>query len=170
VDAQILDVGCGTGVQIQDLADLSSGTITAVDNHRQFLDIITRHGQTGRDWAEGSRPSTPPWRPLCKPGGQMVISDIVWFETGVPDELREFLMQKGCILATEEEKREQVRQAGFCLLATFRLPEAGWWKHYFLPLLERVAELRKTYGSDPVGVVILASCEHEAAIYPKYKQ
>jgi hypothetical protein len=74
----------------------------------------------------------------------MVISDIAWFEAGAPDELREFLMQKGCVLATEEEKREQVRQAGFCLLAMFRLPEAGWWKHYYLPLLERVAELRKT--------------------------
>ena len=45
-DAQILDVGCGTGVQIQDLADISAGTITAVDNHRQFLDTITA-------WADG---------------------------------------------------------------------------------------------------------------------
>jgi ubiquinone/menaquinone biosynthesis C-methylase UbiE len=52
VDAQILDVGCGTGVQIQDLADLSNGTITSVDNLRQFLDIITtwtdREGSGGR--------------------------------------------------------------------------------------------------------------------------
>ena len=51
-DAQILDVGCGTGVHIQDLADLSAGTITAVDNHRQFLDPITawadREGMGGR--------------------------------------------------------------------------------------------------------------------------
>jgi len=38
--------GCGTGVQIQDLADISSGTITAVDNHQQFLDTVTA-------WADG---------------------------------------------------------------------------------------------------------------------
>ena len=46
-DAQILNVGCGTGVQIQDLAGLSAGTITAVDNHRQFLDTITA-------WTDGA--------------------------------------------------------------------------------------------------------------------
>lgn len=65
------------------------------------------------------------WRPFCKPGGQIVISDIAWFEAGVPDELRRFWEQEGCVLATEEEKQEQVRQAGFCLIATHRLPDAG---------------------------------------------
>ena len=40
-DAQILDVGCGTGAQTRDLAVLSAGTITAVDNHQPFLDTIT---------------------------------------------------------------------------------------------------------------------------------
>ena len=74
------------------------------------------------------------WRPLCKPGGQMVVSDIAWFETGAPDELREFWKQEGCILATEEEKQEQIRQAGFRLIAAYRQLDAGWWEHYYLPL------------------------------------
>jgi ubiquinone/menaquinone biosynthesis C-methylase UbiE len=46
-DAQILDVGCGTGVQIQDLAGLSAGTIIAVDDYQPFLDIVTA-------WADGA--------------------------------------------------------------------------------------------------------------------
>ena len=50
VDAQILDVGCGTGAQTRDLADISSGTITAVDTHQQFLDTVTAWA----DW-EGIR-------------------------------------------------------------------------------------------------------------------
>jgi ubiquinone/menaquinone biosynthesis C-methylase UbiE len=52
VDTQILDVECGTGAQTQDLAGLFAGTVTAVDNHQQFLDIITawadREGMGGR--------------------------------------------------------------------------------------------------------------------------
>ena len=37
-DAKILDIGCGSGTQTRDLAALTSGTITAVDNHQPFLD------------------------------------------------------------------------------------------------------------------------------------
>lgn len=32
---------CGTGAQIRDIAGLSAGTITAVDNHQPFLDTVT---------------------------------------------------------------------------------------------------------------------------------
>ena len=42
----ILDVGCGPGVQTLDLAALSDGSITAVDNHEYFLgrlrDVVSR--------------------------------------------------------------------------------------------------------------------------------
>lgn len=38
------------------------------------------------------------------------------------------------------------------------------------PLRVRGAELRKTHGSDPAYAAILDSCEHEAAIYSKYKR
>ena len=44
-DAKILDIGCGSGTQTRDLAALTSGIITAVDNHQPFLDSITA-------WAE----------------------------------------------------------------------------------------------------------------------
>ncbi len=34
---EILDLGCGPGVQTLDLAGLTEGAITAVDNHEHFL-------------------------------------------------------------------------------------------------------------------------------------
>ncbi len=37
-DAKILDIGCGSGTQTRDLSTLSSGTITAVDIHRPFIE------------------------------------------------------------------------------------------------------------------------------------
>jgi len=39
-DAAILNIGCGSGAQTRDLAALTSGTITAVDNHQPFLDAL----------------------------------------------------------------------------------------------------------------------------------
>jgi ubiquinone/menaquinone biosynthesis C-methylase UbiE len=46
-DASILDIGCGSGTQTRDLAQLMGGTITAVDNHQPFLDTLDA-------WAEKS--------------------------------------------------------------------------------------------------------------------
>ena len=39
---EILDVGCGPGMQTLELARLSKGRITALDNHRPFLDKLDR--------------------------------------------------------------------------------------------------------------------------------
>jgi SAM-dependent methyltransferase len=44
-NAQVLDVGCGTGAQTRDLAALTQGTITAVDNYQPFLDTVTARVQ-----------------------------------------------------------------------------------------------------------------------------
>jgi 2-polyprenyl-3-methyl-5-hydroxy-6-metoxy-1,4-benzoquinol methylase len=40
--ASVLDVGCGSGTQTRDLARLTTGTITAVDNHQPFLDAVSK--------------------------------------------------------------------------------------------------------------------------------
>ena len=44
-DAKILDIGCGSGSQTRELANLTSGIITAVDNYQPFLDTLTIHGK-----------------------------------------------------------------------------------------------------------------------------
>jgi len=40
-DRHVLDLGCGNGAQTLCLARLLAGRITAVDNHRPFLDALT---------------------------------------------------------------------------------------------------------------------------------
>jgi len=63
-----------------------------------------------------------------------------------------------------------VKRAGLRLVATYRLPEAGWWDNYYVPLLARIAALRKTHGSDPGNAALLDALMHEADMYRKYKR
>jgi ubiquinone/menaquinone biosynthesis C-methylase UbiE len=42
----ILDVGCGSGMQTLELARISTGTITALDNYQPFLDDLRRRAQS----------------------------------------------------------------------------------------------------------------------------
>ncbi len=199
-DAKILDIGCGSGTQTMDLAGLTSGMITAVDNHQPFIDAIMARaqmdGMAGRIravcasmdalpfepgqfdliWSEGAifimgfEQGLAAWKLLMKSGGHMVVSDAAWFEPNPPRELVEWWKTEGYTPKTEDQLSEQVRNAGLNLIRTYRLPEAGWWDNYYVPMLARIADLRKTHGSDPSCAAILDSLGHEAEMYRKYKR
>jgi SAM-dependent methyltransferase len=199
-DAKILDVGCGSGTQTRDLAGLTSGMITAVDNHQPFLDLLNARaaeaclqgrirtvnasmdalpfdkGQFDLIWSEGAifivgfEQGLKLWKPFLKKGGYMVVSDADWFEPNSPKELTDWWESEGYVPVSEDEMKERVKRAGLRLVATYRLPEAGWWDNYHVPMLARVAEFRKTHGSDPGNAALLDSFEHEAEMYRKYKR
>jgi SAM-dependent methyltransferase len=199
-NANVLDVGCGSGTQTRDLASLTSGMITAVDNHQPFLDAIDAwshkagmadriktvcasmdalpFGKESFDliWSEGAifivgfEQGLALWKPLLKKGGYMVVSDADWFEPTPPAELVQWWEQMGEVPVSEDVMKERVKGAGLHLIATFRLPDADWWESYQGPMLARITELRKTHGQDPACAPILDSLEHEAEMYRKYKR
>ena len=133
-------------------------------------------GQFDLIWSEGAifimgfEKGLAAWKPLLKKGGYMVISDAAWFEPNPPEELVGWWEKAGEIPKTEDQLREQVKNAGLSLIRTYRLPEAGWWDNYYVPMLARIADLRKTHGSDPSHAAILDSLDHEAEMYRKYKR
>ena len=88
----------------------------------------------------------------------------------LPSELVKWWESEGYVPVSEDEMKERVKRAGLRLVATYRLPEAGWWENYHVPMLARIAELRKTHGAVPDDAALLDSLEHEADMYRKYKR
>ena len=61
-----------------------------------------------------------------------------------------------------------VERAGYHVVGHFSLPDSSWWDHYFNPLKERIAMLRKKYPQDPEARHILDEQDLEMEFFRKY--
>jgi ubiquinone/menaquinone biosynthesis C-methylase UbiE len=120
---RILDIGCGPGMQTITLAKLSSGQITAVDNHQAFLDELNSNAKqegvnsrikiTKGDmfnlqfekesfdivWCEGAifiigfEKGLREWRPLLTKNGYLVTSELSWIRKDPPEEISAYMKE-----------------------------------------------------------------------------
>lgn len=175
-------------------------TITAIDLHQPFLDdLILRAKRAGLDgciephcasmddlpfneasfdliWSEGSAfimgllPALHYWKQFLKPDGYMVVSDCTWFTDSPSDECRDFLDESCPDMKSESDTKDLIRAAGYTVIGSFRLPDAGWWDHYYSPLSGRIPLLREKYANNADAQFIIQALEREMEIHRKYSK
>ncbi len=198
-EPDVLDIGCGPGMQTLDLARLTGGEITAVDNQPQYLEQLRatalRSGledrirpvpgdmaklefpQKGFDliWAEaciynvGFDKGLELWRPLLKDHGCLVVSEAVWLKSGAPQEVRDFWAEGYPGIRDNEANLAAIRRAGFRPLGHFPLPESAWWD-YYKPLMAKLPAMKRKYRHVPEAVEMFASEEREIDLYRRYSE
>jgi SAM-dependent methyltransferase len=157
---RVLDLGCGTGGSTLVLAQDTGAHVTAVDLHPPFLaalraragalglaDRITTIAAdmadvaslgTGFDlvWAEGSaytigfEQALRRWRVLLRPGGCLVVTELVWCVAEPAERARLFFADAYSDMRDEATRIEQARCAGYDVRGAFRLPAADWHAYY----------------------------------------
>jgi len=167
-DFRALDMCCGNGAPTLRLAAELGCRVTAVDNHRPYLDELERRakaqGLDGRIttrcadmmeldfgnetfdlvWAEGAPylmglpEALRAWRTFLKPGGALGFTDLVWFEEGAPDACREFFAATYPQMTDADSHLATIDACGYDLVGRFRLPESSWWDGFYDPLAERL--------------------------------
>jgi len=73
-------------------------------------------------------------------------------------------------MPTVAEAEEMIREEGYFLIGSFRLPDTGWWNHYYTPLTDRLVMLRKKYAGNQDAQFIIQGLETEMDIHRKYSQ
>ncbi len=194
----ILDIGCGPGKQTIDLLGISDGTITAVDNHRPFLDQLSGElqkrglehrvkvsdgdmtdlrfpdGSFDVVWAEGSifiigfENGLRQWRRLLKPGGCMAISELTRLRPDPPKEAKEFWEGAYPVMQDPESNEKTIEESGYENIGSFTLPEKSWWEDYYNPLQERVLMLKEKHRDSAEMLGMLVEEEKEISSFRKY--
>jgi len=194
---RILDVGCGPGMQTIELAKLSSGLIDALDNHQPFLEDLKRRAEkegvserirtvegdmfnlnyenSSFDliWSEGAvyiigfEKGLREWRRFLTEKGYLVVSELSWLRTDLPEEVRTFMNEGYSAIKTIKENLEVARKSGYRIVGSFVLPEKSGWDNYYTLIEAKLPSLKARYR-DEEALQVIACEETENEMFRKY--
>ena len=197
-ELNVVDIGCGPGMQTIELAKNINGKITAIDTHKPFLDALTKsaleEGVTDKIeakegsmfslelkknsvdliWSEGAiyiigfGQGIKEWREYIKTGGYLVASELSWLRNDIPEEPKRFWEADYPGMKGIVDNIKTIEKSGYTSVGHFVLPKRAWWEHYYNPLTERIQMLRGKYAGDQEANDRLDSAEREIELYKKY--
>jgi SAM-dependent methyltransferase len=193
----IIDLGCGVGAQTFDLAELTDGTIVAIDKHAPFVErlrqTVAARGLAGQIdarvgdmlqldlpphsfdlvWSEGAvynvgiERALQVGRGLLRPRGHLAFTDAVWGRDNPPEEVKAAFAEYPTMRPIDQIL-PLFAAAGFDLLGHFTLPSAAWWDDFYTPMLARIGEMRARYTGDDEAQRALDNIAAETEMHRKY--
>lgn len=197
-EPNILDVGCGTGLQTFELVKYYGSKIVAVDNHKPYLDTLYSEAKRkGFDehilclnanmldpdfvkekynliWAEGSiyiigfEKGLSVFKELLEENGLIAVTEVNWIKDNPPAELKKFWEQEYPAINTIKKNLSIIINLNFKLIDHFTLPESAWWDDYYTPLEQRLKNFRIEYHEDEDALEMIDFVQLEIDMYRKY--
>lgn len=196
----ILDIGCGPGLQTIKLAKLSDGLVTGIDIHQPYLDNLKK--LTKREkledkirvinksmlemdfpeeyfdiiWAEGSifvigfERGLLEWKKYIKPNGYLAVHEMTWLKEKPPEEIKKYFDQVYPAINTIQNNLRIIEKCRYKLLGYFPLPDDAWWEFYYDPLEKRLKMLREKFKDNTKALKMISEEQKEIDLYRKYGQ
>jgi SAM-dependent methyltransferase len=195
----ILDIGCGKGAQTIELAKVSSGQITAVDNHQPFLETLDKKAnQAGLGnqiktikadmnqlpieennfdlvWSEGAvyiiglETGLRSWKKLLKKKGYLSLTNVTWFSDDPPEELVQYWEKKYPSIKTIDQNIDIINNCGYALIDWFKLPSSSWLDDFYKPMQD-VINILKTKHKKSGETSVLENLKKEINIFKQYNK
>jgi SAM-dependent methyltransferase len=194
----VIDLGCGVGGQTLHLAELTSGTIIAVDSHAPSIErlraTVAEHGLSQRVspvvgdlsnleqppesfdlvWSEGALynigigNALRVCHSLLRPGGYLAFTDAVWCKENPPPEVKASFENDYPTMGRVQDILAAIERRGFSLVDHFTLPDEAWWDDFYTPMRHRIAELRSRYADDDEALAVLDQLAVEPEMHQRY--
>lgn len=104
------------------------------------------------------------WRPLVRPGGYLVVSEISWFHSDPPAELKAYWQEQYSGIRHVQENLAAAESLGWKPIANFHLPDEAWTVDYYGPLQKRLPLFRRENAEDEDAQAIADMTEQEMKI------
>jgi SAM-dependent methyltransferase len=193
----VLDLGSGAGAQTFHLAELTTGTITAIDNHapnikRLRVEVTERGlgerihplvGDIGKPdhepasfdliWSEGAlynigiEEALRLYYPVVKPGGYFAFTEAVWRKDNPPPEVKA-AFEDYAGMGSARDVLAKIEMSNFSLVDHFTLPDEDWWDDFYTPMQRRIEELRDKYAGDAESLAALDEIAREPELHRRH--
>ncbi len=194
----VLDLGCGVGGQTLQLAELTSGSIVAIDSHAPSIErlkaAVAERGLSQRIiaivgnmacpeqplgffdliWSEGAlyniglRDALRVCHGLLRPGGYLAFTDAVWRQENPPPEVKAGFDLDYPTMGWVDDDVAAIRECGYELVGHFTLPDQAWWDDFYTPMETRIAELRSKFAGDVEALAILDHLAEEPELHRRH--
>jgi ubiquinone/menaquinone biosynthesis C-methylase UbiE len=196
----ILDIGCGTGMQTIELARLGKGTVIGLDNHQNFLEVLEEKSkEQGFSeqvktmnasmfdldfdkesfdiiWSEGAiyiigfEKGLKEWKQFLKPGGHVTVTELSWLKDNPQEEPVTFFENEYPDMKSIEENLLLIQKCGYTTVNHFILPDYAWWDDFYSPLEKRLEMLSKKYKNDNKAFDMINMTYAEIELYRSYSK
>lgn len=195
---KILDLGCGVGGQTLQLAEMTSGSIIAMDCHSPSIErlrfsIMERglservsavvgdmadpklpQGSFDLIWSEGAlysiglREALNVCHGLLRQGGYLAFTDSVWRKENPPSDVKASFEIDYPTMGWLSDDVTLIQECGFELVDHFTLPDEAWWVEFYTPMEHRIVELQGKYAKDAEALGVLEQIAKEPEMHRRF--
>jgi SAM-dependent methyltransferase len=196
----VVDLGCGVGGQTLHLAELTGGTIVALDSHAPVVERLRATaaqlelsgrihpvvGDMARPclapgsfdllWSEGAlynigiHNALAVCRELVRPGGYVAFTEAVWRKDDPPAPVKASFDLDYPDMGRIPDVLAAIASAGLYSVGHFTLPDDAWWDDFYTPMEHRIQELRDRYVRDREALAVLDQLAGEPEMHRRFAE